>query len=265
LARSKLGVVAGAGVVAAVLLIGDPGAAVAVADRGGSISPHFGGGNRSDDGDKRGVLNRGGGGHRNLGGVFGGKRGIGGKLPDLKPDIPRTTVESKTSDTARDIQRAPRDKLDANSDNLGVSRENLAATTPRVGGSTIVVDRSASTGDDTAVPTVPAPPPALVGNALPPVTQTNSAADPPFGSVAPLEQAPSPAAAVVAPPPGPAPGSSPPRIHLPAVPYLDALHPDEPTDPFFGLAGLVLIPLVGAALGCRQARAAQAAAALGRT
>ena len=123
MARSKLGVVAGAGVIAAVLLIGDPGAAVAVADRGGSISPHFGGGNRSDDGDKRGVLNRGGGDQRNLGGVFGGKRGIVGKLPDLKPDIPRTTVESNTSDTARD-------KRDANRENLGVSRETLAATTP---------------------------------------------------------------------------------------------------------------------------------------
>jgi hypothetical protein len=221
---------------------------VAVADRGGSNSPHFGGGNRSDD--KRGVLNRGGGDQRKLGRVFGGKRGIVDKLPDLKPDIPRMTVESNPSDTARDIQRAARDALDADRDNLGVSRENLAATTPRVGGSTIVVDRPASTGDDTAerpvVPTVPAPPPALVGNARPPVIQSNPAADPPFGSVAPLEQAPT-------------------RIHLPAVPYLDALHADEPTDPFFGLAGLVLIPLVGAALGCRQARAAQAAAALGRT
>ena len=32
---------------------------------------------------------------------------------------------------------------------------------------------------------------------------------------------------------------------------------DTPTDPLFGLAGLLLIPAVGAALGYRQARAAQ--------
>ena len=36
------------------------------------------------------------------------------------------------------------------------------------------------------------------------------------------------------------------------------------TDPLWGFAGLLLIPMAGAVLGYRQARAAQAAAELGR-
>ena len=49
------------------------------------------------------------------------------------------------------------------------------------------------------------------------------------------------------------------RIHPPRL-VVDELGPgeiDTTTDPLFGLAGLLLIPAVGAALGYRQARAAQ--------
>jgi hypothetical protein len=258
LARSKLGVVAGAGVVAAVLLIGDPGAAVSVADRGGAHSSHSGGGNRLDlverrGGPKRGIDQR----NRD---AFGGKR-IADRLPDLKIGIPRTAVGSSSDDTASDNQRAAREALGGNRDNLGVSRENLFARTSRTRESPAVLDRSHpsddSATDDSAEPTVatvPVPPPAVVGNGRPPVTEMN----PPVVSVALLERAPTMVAR-----PGPAEGSSLPRP-LRVVPYLGALRADQPTDRFL-LAGLVLIPLVGASLGYRQARAAQAADALSRT
>ena len=69
MARSNLRLVAGAGVVAAFLLIGDPAAAVAFADRGGSgsQSTHSGSGRSSDhggNGDKRQGPKQGAGDHR---------------------------------------------------------------------------------------------------------------------------------------------------------------------------------------------------------
>lgn len=77
-----------------------------------------------------------------------------------------------------------------------------------------------------------------------------------------------------APPPPPPP---PPPVIAPAPPRIDRTHQPRgiqqlvvaPTsalhDPFFGLAGLLLIPAAGAILGYRQARAAQDAEKLRRT
>jgi hypothetical protein len=77
-----------------------------------------------------------------------------------------------------------------------------------------------------------------------------------------------------APPPAPLP---PPVITTPAPSWVDRIYlpPDVPqqlgvrqaadlTDPLWGVAGLLLVPMAGAILGYRQARAAQAAAELGR-
>ncbi|EHI10715.1 hypothetical protein KEK_21295, partial [Mycolicibacterium thermoresistibile ATCC 19527] len=72
------------------------------------------------------------------------------------------------------------------------------------------------------------------------------------------------APAVEPPPPAPAEAPAPPRSWLPRgeIPVLRPWTTDEPGrvgDPRLGLAGLVLIPLAGAYLGYRQARAAQSA------
>jgi hypothetical protein len=73
-----------------------------------------------------------------------------------------------------------------------------------------------------------------------------------------------------APPPPPAPAPQPPswveRIYTPpAMPKQLGVTPASSlTDPLWGIAGLLLIPAAGAVLGYRQARAARAAAELGR-
>ena len=114
---------------------------------------------------------------------------------------------------------------------------------------------------------VPAPAPAFVA---PKVTFGNGrhpapgpglpATAPPIGVAVP------PPVAVV---PRPAPlGIPQPAAHPSAPVDLSALHawdnsrPGQPWTSWFGLAGLLLIPLAGAALGYRQARAAKAAAGL---
>jgi hypothetical protein len=60
----------------------------------------------------------------------------------------------------------------------------------------------------------------------------------------------------------------PPRVDRgqppPLVPKLGVAQSSSSADPLFGLAGLVLIPAVGAVLGYRQARAAQDVARSGR-
>lgn len=52
---------------------------------------------------------------------------------------------------------------------------------------------------------------------------------------------------------------------LPALPIGAEQRPGQPMTSLFGILGLLLIPLAGAALGYRQARAARAAGALPRT
>ncbi len=51
-------------------------------------------------------------------------------------------------------------------------------------------------------------------------------------------------------------------VDLSALHAWDSTRPGQPWTSWFGLAGLLLIPLAGAALGYRQARAAKAAAGL---
>jgi hypothetical protein len=81
----------------------------------------------------------------------------------------------------------------------------------------------------------------------------------------------------VAPEPAPPPPPPPPVVIAPAPSWVDKINlppvvaqelrvrqAADLTDPMWGVAGLLLIPATGAVLGYRQARAAQAAAELGR-
>ncbi|MDX1874711.1 hypothetical protein SBI67_21535 [Mycolicibacterium sp. 120266] len=84
---------------------------------------------------------------------------------------------------------------------------------------------------------------------------------------APQPGLPVPAPVAVVPQPAPL-GMAPPAPH-PAAPLdlsarhaWDSARPGQPWTSWFGLAGLLLIPLAGAALGYRQARAAKLAAGL---
>lgn len=55
------------------------------------------------------------------------------------------------------------------------------------------------------------------------------------------------------------------QLNLRALPLGPAPRPGQPMTSLFGILGLLLIPLAGAALGYRQARAARAVGALPRT
>lgn len=55
------------------------------------------------------------------------------------------------------------------------------------------------------------------------------------------------------------------RLNLPVAPLGSDTRPGQPMTSLFGILGLLLIPLAGAALGYRQARAARAVGALPRT
>jgi hypothetical protein len=119
---------------------------------------------------------------------------------------------------------------------------------------------SARSGSDRAgVPPVSIRSPrVVVGNGRPPVVRHREVQpQQPALPVAPEVVPPVPERVVVEIP-------APPRVdrgHPPAlVPQLNSTEAATSADPLFGLAGLVLIPAIGAALGYRQARAAQKAA-----
>jgi hypothetical protein len=254
-------------------LLGDPGAAVAVADWGGSDSSHSGGGNRWDHGGigaKRGGPKWGVGIQRDRGDTGGGVRGII-KFPKPEVGIPRITDGSDRDDNLSDAQRAVRAARDAGPGNSRQVSENMVGES-----SPVTADRSPTTADANAdsatdpraeppgAPMVgPSPPRVAVGNGRSPAAQL----DPPSNGIddgVPPEAAPVGTPRLAVPPPAPSDARSVPRLRLP-VPYLDALRAGDPTGPLLGTAGLILIPLAGAALGYRQARAAQAADTLSRT
>jgi hypothetical protein len=203
-----------AGAAVAVLLIGAPGAAVSVADPGGSGAHSKGPGG----GDQRG-----GGGHN-------GRRHTADKRPDSGANDPRTIVGSGRGDTG-----------------------GPAAREPAPG------HRSGST----ARPAAPAPraPRVRFGNGRTP-QHAPPASPPPQGDVPVVVPVPAPPPEVVAPPPGRTSVGG--HLSPSAVLQLQGARSGLMTDPLFGLAGLVLLPAAGAVLGYRQAKAAQAARALGR-
>jgi len=223
-----------AGVVVAVLLIGAPGAAVGFADTDGSgaHSNRAGGGNQSERGGDAG----------------------GGRAADKKPNVgnqgPRTTVGSGRSDTASKAS--------------GTTSGDQAAERSAAQEST-TVDRSGSAvlpAEPAATPEAPPAPPAVTfGDGRSP--RYEQPVDPPQQSGAPaVAPVQTPSSVVVATPPGPSRVDG--LLSPSALLQLDGGRSGPMTDPLLGLAGLVLLPAAGAVLGYRQAKAAQAARALGR-
>jgi hypothetical protein len=222
-----------AGVAVAVLLIGAPGAAVAVADPGGSgaHSNHADGGNQSERGGNTGrhQSERGG-------------NSAGGRAADQTPNLgntgPRATAGTARSDTVSG----------------NTSSDQVAEPSAPQGSTT--VDGSAATPE-----APPAPPVVRFGDGRSP--RYEQPVDPPGRSGAPaVAPVQAPSSAVVATPPG----RSWIDRHLSpsALLQLDGGPSGPLTDPLLGLAGLVLLPAAAAVLGYRQAKAAQAARALGR-
>ncbi|MCT7659179.1 hypothetical protein [Mycobacterium deserti] len=277
---------AGAGVLAALLVLGGPGAAVAVghpADRGdsrgdrGSSSDRGGWGRGGSDRDDRGSGNgnrRGDGDHPGYGngnkpGYGNGSRpgnGDGGSridddsaqqdaedLAPLEPGTARVGAQ-RLAPSDDSNQRAGSDDEDQGAD----SGSDSAGSPGSSGGS----DRSSGP------PAGFTPPRVTVGNGRSPVVQRRESKS--SGGFSANDPAPAPAPAQ-APPPSPPP-SDPVQawtdlIRTPPVvsQQLIVAPAVKTADPLWGIAGLLLIPAAGAALGYRQARAAQAAERRNRT
>lgn len=278
---------AGVGVVSVCLSIGGLGLATATADPGGSRG---GGSDRGSSSDRDGGHGRHGskGNHDNRGhrSDVGQRRqsndGNGNGQSNRDHDRPQSRVGSGRDEASPPMPnaRASANAGGAVSANVGgpVSDGRAPATGPAladgpVGETGPAVDApvvnaivapsvGANGGGGSAPAAGPAdtfqPPRVTVGNGREPGLQS--------GDPAPRQQAPAPLPAVV--PLAPAP-PSPPPAPPPAPPWLQRLSapppmplPGAPTADWtglWGIAGLLLIPAAGAALGYRQARAAQMA------
>ena len=286
---------AGVGVFAAFLLLGGS-AAVAIADPGGSHSDR---GSSSDRGNGRG--NGRGGPDRNdgnrhsydgrRGDSYGGRPGggydvtrgggSGGNVGNGRNDVadpgiiegPQARVGSGREDGA---QLAPNTaaRSDATTDTSEARTSAVAPSEARTSESipSTVSESEApirSGSDHVAPPSARVePPPVTVGNGREPVVKR--------GAPEPLWQAPAFSQAPAAPPPAMPP---PPAAPVVTPPSRVSPKPESPilthqlgvapaadwSNPLWGLAGLLLIPVAGAALGYRQARAAHAAERLRRS
>jgi hypothetical protein len=290
-ARFSQRLAAGVGVFAAFLLLGGS-AAVAVADPGGSHSDR---GSSSDRGNGRGNGRGGPDRHDDNRHSYDGRRGdsyVGrpGGGPDSKrgdvsrgsdktngadPGViesPQARVGSGRDDVAEPAPRAAArsgattDMSEARTSAVAPSEAAPSAAIESVVGS----DAPIRSGSDHAAPPSAAfeSPRVAVGNGREPVIKR--------GAPEPLWQAPAfpPAPAApppVMPPPPAAPVVTPPsRVNpKPEAPVLTQQLGVAPaadwSNPLWGLAGLLLIPVAGAALGYRQARAAHAAERLRRS
>jgi hypothetical protein len=293
---SNLRLAAGVGVVAAVVMVGGPTAAVAIADPGGSHS------NRSDHRDREDVRDgwKHGGDDRNDGygdnrdgGYGGGSDGgygadrDGGDRGDRDGSYGGGGDRNPWGDGNRwsgdDDQKSTSGSDSDQSSTSGSSRTSTGGSTASLAPQTSTGSSQASTDDSPLAPQTPAdgpgsdtvsgadgagPPIAeivqprvVVGNGRSPGIQPPSSEPPRWSFVVP-EIAP-------APPP-------PPPIAIPPAPS-DRVHPQrlipqlgiapslDWTDPLWGLAGLIVIPAAGAVLGYRQAKAARAVEVLTRT
>ncbi len=268
--QSTIRFAAGAGVVAASLLIVGPNPGQAVADKHGSGS-HYrdddrkSGSNRDGNRAKPSVPNF----VDDVLEVAGNDKGLlpdlarpvmdlatagndKGLLPDLAPPVMElATAGSDLADLAIGQSIASEGPVTLRSatveeEPLGVNASGAA--TPRPGAANI---RAPAVSVGT--------PRVVVGNGRSPALQD---ADPDPVSANPVAPEAAPAVPVaievtIAPLPPPLPPVE--RIQPPRLVFGDmgTAKSDTTTDPFFGLAGLLLIPAIGAALGYRQARAAQ--------
>jgi hypothetical protein len=227
-ARSNPRLAAGVGVVSAFLLLGGPGLAAAIADPG-----YSGGSERGDSSDRDWGGSRSGpnGGSDNRDGDNGNRRGNDSLRPG-HDNGPWTRVGSGRGDT-QDL--TPGNRSDSS-------------------------DRSGS--DPPGTPSAKFEPPRVtVGNGRSPGVQDKERE--PRSRIAP-EPAPPPP--LPPPPPEPAPSWVDRLYTPPAMPKQLGVAPAANlADPLWGIAGLLLIPVAGAVLGYRQARAAQMAEGLHRS
>lgn len=287
---------AGAGVVSVFLLVSGSGAVVAYAhpgdsrgsdrghsaDRGGGHHSR-GSGNGKHDNDrrdgKRTTGSKRGGDTKGPGAapksrVGSGRDGLAQPSPDSRPgaviapeSAGRTAPDSAGRAAAPDVSASR-----AAAPDVSASRSAVAGATPPV---EAPVNTASSTGPITSggsgAASAPAPafepPQVMFGNGRAPQSRELR---PEIGWQPPAlaPSAPVPAQPVLTPPLSPTPPAPAPLGPVstpPAVVRQFVVAPGAGTsDPLWGLAGLLLIPVAGAALGYRQARAAQAAERIGR-
>jgi hypothetical protein len=248
-AQSTVRFAASAGVVAASLLILGPCPPLALADENES-------GSQSTDDDRKSGLNV----NSNtqivvapepmddLPAVGGTEKGL---TPDLTPPLMELgTAGSDLEDLAIVDSIAPDGPITLRSAAVPEQTPsvNSAGAVPRSG-----ADRVGSQTASAGSPRV------VVGNGRSPGLRDRDS-EPVRETWAPEVVPPVPVAIeVTAPPPPPPPLPPVERIQPPRLVVEKMVTPktDTTTDPLFGLAGLILIPAVGAVLGYRQARAAQ--------
>ncbi len=254
MAQSTIRFAANAGFVAVSLLILSPFPALAVADKGGS-----GGHSRDDDRGNRSngrgnVLPRPG--PDLVNDISGGLDFIGDPTPSVEgPSLMKLGTDSNDLETL-----AVSDSVE----NLSITDAPSAMRSAAVAGEPPSVNVSGaaprSGSDHVGAPTASVGSPrVVVGNGRSPGLQDRGSES--LRGTSALEVVPAvPAAIEVTLPPLPPPLPPVERIAPPllVVGELGTAKVDTTTDPLFGLAGLILIPAIGAALGYRQARAAQA-------
>ncbi|MGY4652275.1 hypothetical protein [Mycobacterium sp. URHB0021] len=293
--RTNLRLAAGAGVVATCLLVAGPVEGVAAAHPGDSHSDRPNNGHRSDSrgrGDSRDESKRGNDnndhrgdrrGERGRGGDNDGRKGGGGSYGRTGGGNSNRNDDNGHGDRYTDSGDGNGDKSGATGDagqrSVSASSRSAQVPTASLAPDTSDSDTIGGTVDVPTVPTFPVdqggsdfsgtppadpftPPQVTFGNGRTPAPPESDAQLPrvtyrvPDVAPAPPLSLPSPA------PAAPAAATAPPswvvRISAPtAAPQLVAVAPVGWVDPLFGLTGLLLIPIAGAALGYRQARAAQ--------
>ncbi|UUO00757.1 hypothetical protein M4D79_18400 [Mycolicibacterium novocastrense] len=277
---------AGAGVVSVFLLVSGSGAAVAYAhpgdsrgsdrghsaDRGGNHGGGSGNGKHGNDrrDSKRPTDSKRGGDANGPGAPPSSRVGSG------REDVPKPSPVDRSA--AVDPESAGRTASPGPSANraatpdASANRAAVAAAAPPVEApvnTTVAGGPVASGGSGAASAPAPAfePPQATIGNGRAPQSP-GPQSETRWQTGAPAPAGPVPAPPVL-PPLSPAPSAPAPLGGVgipPTVVRQFVVAPGAGTsDPLWGLAGLLLIPVAGAALGYRQARAAQAAERIGRS
>lgn len=237
---------AGAGATIALTLVIGPGA-IATADPGGRGS-HPGHSDRRDDSGRRG-----GDGFRS-----------------------GSSSNESDDDGARRSSAAPADTARSTATEDSSSSETRRPSVNTAGGPrTVRTARTARTADDVGTGGSglrPATPVAPSGGDAPELTPIVSAPEPPLPPRSPVPVnspveviTPQTVAPVPVPITPPVAGLRVADMSLPVLPIGPGPRPGQPMTSLFGILGLLLIPLAGAALGYRQARAARSLGALPRT
>lgn len=227
--QSTIRFAAGAGVVAASLLIVGPCPAPAVADEGGSSSQEPFGRDSADDDSPDSSIGA------DSKSAIDGPMNLGTGASDLE-DL--AVADSIAPDGPVTLRSAAVEEEPA-----GV---NASGAAPRSG------------SDNARPPTVSAGSPrVVVGNGRSPGVQDHDRDSEPVRETPVAPAVPVAIEVTIAPLPPPLPPVE--RIQPPRLVFgeMGTAKIATTTDPLFGLAGLLLIPAVGAALGYRQARAAQ--------